>query len=74
MTREAARCGCLRLPIAGRASRNLLNFGCDRSQRFRERIVNLFGIGDHNALAFSENNVTGNSDNSGVVRHIAQHY
>ena len=52
----------------------IVHFGRDRSKSFRERIVDLLGIGNHDALAFAEDDVTGHADNGGVVGNIAQHH
>src|SRR5678815_6006189 len=42
-------------------------------ESFRERIVDLFGIGDHDTLAFAENNVTRNTDDGRVGWDISEH-
>src|SRR4051812_40172580 len=50
--------------------RNLGGHGC---QGLGKRIVDLLGIGDDDALAFTENDVAGDANDRGVVRNVAQH-
>src|SRR5215472_13082765 len=50
----------------------LVNFGCDRGEGFREGIVDLLGIGDHDTLAFAEDDVAWHADDSGVVGDVAE--
>ncbi len=54
-------------------SRSLLHFSRHRRQGFRQGIVDLLGIGDHNALAFAENDVSRHADDGGIFGNIAQH-
>src|ERR1035438_422305 len=44
-----------------------------RGQGFRERVINLLGVGDDHALPFSKNDVSGHTNHGGIVRHTAQH-
>src|SRR5678815_802195 len=43
-------------------------------ESFRERIVDLFGIGDDDTLAFAKDDMSRNADDGRVRRDISEHY
>src|SRR5580658_7433916 len=51
----------------------LVDLSRDRCQRFRERIVNLFRVSNHNSFAVAEDDMTRNADHCRILRHTSQH-
>src|SRR5580700_1367357 len=43
-----------------------------RCQRFRERIVNLFRVGNYNPFAIAEDNMPRHADDCGILGHASQ--
>ena len=51
----------------------LVHLGCNRRQGLGKRVVDLLGVDNHHALAFSQNDVSRHADHGGIVGHVAQH-
>ena len=50
-----------------------VHLSCHRCQRFREGIVNLFRVGNHNPFAVAEDNMARNADHRRILGHASQH-
>ncbi len=50
-----------------------VDLGSHRRKRFGQGVVDLLRIGDHDSLTLAKDDVPGDADNRGVIRHVAQH-